>query len=313
MAQGDQRHFAISHAPFLEVTPKTMFRVASISKVIVGRAITAFVKTKATTWDTDVSDILGWSLRHPGFPGQPVTLRMVASHAAGLDDGAGYLIPQGQSLRVFCQERAVFAARPGTRFCYANLGYIVLAAVIEALSGKAFPEAVAPYLPKGSGFNWVGVPAEDRDRAIPTFRRSDDAFVAQVDDPPVVARPDQNPGAYSPQGGLRTSLEGMLALADGLGDAQALWLPQMGPGDYLDGVFESYGAGVQIFEAPRFYPRPLVGHFGNAYGFNGGVWYDRLRNLRFAYALNGREMGDETDAFSRSELAIFEIISQIEE
>ena len=313
MARGQQRHFAISHAPFLKVTPNTMFRVASISKVVVGRAVSAFVKTKATTWDADVSDILGWALRHPEFPDQPVTLGMVASHAAGLHDEAGYLIPPEQTLQAFCAQRAVFSAQPGTRFQYSNLGYVVLAAVIEALSDKPLPGAIAPFLPPGAGFNWIGVSAADRDRAIPTFRRAGDTFQAQVDEPPTVAHATQNPGAYSPQGGLRTSLEGMLTLAEGLAAPEVLWTPAMGPGDYLDGVFESYGAGVQIFEAPRFYPRPLVGHFGNAYGFNGGVWYDAARELGFAYALNGLKVDDEADAFSEAELAIFDAIAQLKE
>lgn len=313
VARGDQRHFAISHAPFLEVTPQTMFRVASISKIVVGRAVAAFVKTKATTWDADVSDILGWSLRHPAHPHVPVTLGMVAGHAAGLDDDAGYLIPAHQSLQAFCAERAILNAVPGTRFGYSNLGYIILAAVIEALSDKPFPAAVAPFAPIGAGFNWIGVSDPDIARAIPTFRRSGNQFLPQVDAPPDVAQPGANPGAYSPQGGLRTSLEGMLTLADGLGAPEALWTPQMGPGDYLDGVFESYGAGVQIFAQPRFYPRPLVGHFGNAYGFNGGVWFDAKTDLRFAYALNGVEMGNESDAFSEAEKAIFDAVAQLKE
>ncbi|MEJ8562819.1 serine hydrolase domain-containing protein [Yoonia sp. GPGPB17] len=311
VAQGGQRHFAISHAPFLNVTPQTMFRVASVSKVVVGRVVASLVDTTVTTWDTDVSKILGWTLEHPKFPERPVTLGMLASHSAGLDDDAGYLIPPHQTLRAFCAERAVFDARPGAQFCYSNLGYIVLAEVIEALSGLAFPDAVAPFLPKRAGFNWVGVSDADRQSALPTYRRSGAAFLAQVDQPPEPAKQGHNPGIYSPQGGLRTSLEGMLDIACGLGEPTALWTPQMGPGNYLDGVFESYGAGVQIFDAPLFYPRPLVGHFGNAYGFNGGVWYDRERNLSFAYALNGLEMNDESDAFSEAELAIFQVIANL--
>ena len=313
MAQGGTRHFSISHAPFLDGDARRMFRVASISKIVVGQAVAAFVKTKATTWDADICDILGWSPRHPSYPNDAVTLGMVAGHCAGLDDAAGYVIPADQSLRGFFEDRSVFSARPGARFQYSNLGYVVLAAALEALAGKSFPEGIAAFLPPGTGFNWVGVSPEDRSCALPTYRRTKDGFAAQIDDPAVVAQAGKNPGVYSPQGGLRSSLEGMLTLAEQLPamDKTRLWTPEMGAFADLDGVFESYGAGLQIFDAPRFYPRPLVGHFGNAYGFNGGVWNDAARDLSFAYALNGLPMDDESDDFSDAELAIFDVIARL--
>uniref|UniRef100_A0AAN0MLP5 Uncharacterized protein n=1 Tax=Yoonia rhodophyticola TaxID=3137370 RepID=A0AAN0MLP5_9RHOB len=106
----------------------------------------------------------------------------------------------------------------------------------------------------------------------------------------------------------------MLDMAEALetADMTPLWTPQMGPGDYLDGAFESYGAGLQIFEHPRFYPRPLIGHFGNAYGFAGGIWFDRKRGCSFAYALNGLPMGAESDAVLAEENRIFDVIAELE-
>mgnify|MGYP000436335315 FL=1 len=83
----------------------------------------------------------------------------------------------------------------------------------------------------------------------------------------------------------------------------------MGAFDTFGGVFESYGWGVQLFDSPAFYPRPLVGHFGNAFGFNGGVWYDPQRQIAMAYALNGIEMGDESDGISHHERSIMRAIA----
>lgn len=196
---------------------------------------------------------------------------------------------------------------------YSNLGYVILAEVIERLSGQTFAQAAAPLVPDGGGFNWSGVSADRIARALPTYRRDGDRFVPQIDAPPVPAATEGNVARFSPQGGLRLSLEGMLALAEGLADADqtVLWHQLDGPGAYLDGVFQHYGAGLQIFDAPAFYPRPLVGHFGNAYGFNGGVWYDVQAGLSFAYALNGLALGDEDDRFSVQERAIFDAVAQI--
>jgi CubicO group peptidase (beta-lactamase class C family) len=312
VARGGMTHFAIGQQPFLDADAQSPFRVASVSKVLVGRALAAFVMTKATTWDADISDLLGWRLRHPAQPDTRLTLAMVAAHHAGLDDAAGYLIPPDLTLQQWCQTQDIFGYPPGVHFAYANLGYIILAEVLERLSGNPFPQAMSPFLPKGSGFNWVGVTPADRAKALPTYRRADDSYVAQIDAPPVLPATARHAGQYSPQGGLRTSLSGMLDIAKGLKDGQLppLWTPSMGSGGYVDGVFESYGAGVQVFDNPSFYDHPLVGHFGNAYGFNGGVWYDRARDMSFAYALNGLEMGDESDAFSDAEIRIFDAIAQ---
>ncbi len=303
LAQGDNTHLSIATAPRISAGPDTMFRVASISKIIVGQAVAAFVKTKATTWQTDMSDILGWRLRNPDFPDTPITLGMVASHSAGLTDEAGYVLAPDTVLAEWCRTQPIHSQQPGTYFSYSNLGYLILAAALEKLAGQPFPDAVRHLLPERAGFNWVGVDGADR---LPTYRRNDSGFVAQIDETIMRVPEGTHPGVYSPQGGLRLSLKGMLALAQGLrnADATPLWTHTMGSGDYEGGVFESYGAGLQIFDTPNFYPRPLIGHFGNAYGFRGGVWYDRERDLSVAYALNGLARGDEDDAFSDAELQI---------
>ena len=133
VAHGDRRHLAVSHVPEVSADAQSLFRMASVSKVVVGqpdarrqidprgrgvliRAQGAFVKTKATTWDSDISDLLGWSLRHADYPDRVVTLGMVASHSAGLSDDAGYLIPPDQTVQDWCRSQPVFAAEPGTRF-----------------------------------------------------------------------------------------------------------------------------------------------------------------------------------------------------
>jgi len=313
VARGDTRHLSVAAAPGINADEDTMFRVASISKVVVGQAVAACVTGGGADWGTDISEILGWSLRHPGHSDVPVTLGMVASHASGLSDEAGYVLPSDCILEEWCATKPVFAAVPGGRFDYANLNYVVLATALERLTAQAFPDAAAPHQPKPGGFNWCDVPKVQSENRLPTYRWDGDVFVPQIDVDIIPIEPSQNVGAYSPQGGLRTSLAGMLDMAQQLRDANRtiLWYSGMGETHDPDGVFESYGPGIQIFENPRFYPRPLIGHFGNAYGFKGGVWYDEARDLSFAYALNGFPTGDESDAFAEEERQIFAAVSDI--
>jgi hypothetical protein len=106
---------------------------------------------------------------------------------------------------------------------------------------------------------------------------------------------------------LRISLAGALRLAQAIPDnlPTLLWSGDDGPGDYEGGVFDGYGEGLQVLRDPPFYPRPLIGHFANAYGFIGGIWWDAQARTAFAYGLNGLEVGDESDALHPEEAAIF--------
>jgi CubicO group peptidase (beta-lactamase class C family) len=246
---------------------------------------------------------------------------MLMTHTSGLTDAGGYAfdgtIAEGWNTQTMFGPHA-----PGSYFSYCNLGYVLLAAAAEALSGERFDVLVADALQHNDikgGFNWSGLSDADRARFLPTYRRDGDSFVAMIytvlPDP---FAPDDayqigaHTAQFSPQGGLRMSLRNMLDLAQvGAGAPRdPLWRQSDGAGDYEDGLFQHYGAGEQILPNPPFYPRPLVGHFGNAYGFNGGVWWDEQADLCFAYALNGVPMGDESDALSDAERAIFVAIAQ---
>lgn len=323
---GRPDEFHISTAPGIQATEHSLFRAASISKIVAAQTLLAAgrVGENPRLLDTPIADLLGIPFHHPGHPATPLTLRMLLSHTAGLDDAAGYLIPAGTGLPdwLAAQGGKLFLPhKPGTYFSYSNLGYILLAAAAEVLGGQPFDALTRTHvldpLTITGGFNWAGVSAQDWQGRLGTYRRDGTDLMAQIDGPTAARplRPDyhlvRDIGQLSPQGGLRISLAGMLQLARSLAQADPtpLWSPDMGAGDTLGGVFESYGAGLQIFGTPRFYPRPLIGHFANAYGFSGGVWWDKARNAAFCYALNGLPMGDDSDAFRAEELAIFQRIA----
>jgi CubicO group peptidase (beta-lactamase class C family) len=321
-------------APGIAADARSIFRVASVSKVITGAMVSD------TLTHNDISRFLAmpqgrrdWLLRHPDYPDVPITGGMLASHSAGLTDDAGYAVPEGDALIDWLTDlgRAVWSDhKPGTHFSYSNLGYVVLGTALETT--QRFDKMASGLLDNigmTGGFNWSGVSADDRRRRLATYRRAEDQFVAMIDaeiapagvtDPDGKARdlrryrPGQNAGLFAPQGGLRTDLQGMLRLAQTCKDTHypVLWSPEMGTMDNDDGLFDQYSIGVQILRNPAFYPRPLVGHFGNAYGFNGGVWYDAQADMAFAYALNGVPMGDESDAMSDAERSIFAAVAALE-
>ncbi len=339
VSHGGTDSFHVATAPNIAGKDTSLMRVASISKIVTGLTLAETIRRSGLTtgYDTHASDVLGWSLRHPKYPEDPITLGMLASHSSGITDAAGYAISPKTDLRnwMALHDDEVFGdAPPGTRFDYSNLGYILLAACIERLGQARFDLRARAYvlapLHLLGGFNWSGVSNAHRLRAIPTYRRGPDGFAPMIDQHVAAegvlgaeGHPHHlggyalgsNPALFSPQGGLRMSLRGMLRLAGSLNEAElpVLWSPDMGEMDNPHCLFDRYSTGVQMFRAPDFYPRPMVGHFGSAYGFKGGVFYDAEADLAFAYALNGVAMDDESDALSASERAVLDAVANLKE
>ena len=302
-----------------DATPDTFWRAASISKVVTGRtAYAAFSKAGIDPANITAADLLDLPIYGP--VGDPPTLAQIASHQSGLWDNAGYHVPSDMALGAWitAQGGAIWSgAAAGQRFEYCNLGYILLAACAEQATGQRF-DVLAQELVLGpmgvqAGYNWVGLP--DTLPVLPTFRRDGAAFVPQVDAP----RQDADAGTpvlhtarLSPQGGLRLSLTGALTLAEHLpdGPAMALWYADPVRTINSDGLFQDYGWGMQILPDPPFYPRPLIGHFANAYGFCGGVWWDAQAETAFTYTFNGLAMGDDDNALRVEEATIFNAIAQ---
>lgn len=336
LALGDavpQYHLAT--AVGIRATPDTLFRAASISKIVTARTLDRVAQSAGLGpefLNDDIGSHLGFRLRNPRWPDRPITIGQVASHSSGLCDDAGYTLPAGQLISDWFEEAGsgcFLPNPPGTFFTYANLGYLLLAAVCEAIGAKPFDTLARQHVldPLGieGGFNWSGVPAPRREDRLATYRQESGALVPQIDsvvawdgisDPEGSSTPNAryqlhlDVTRFSPQGGLRLSLKGALALARSLADepGQRLWTLCKGPGAYSNGIFESYGMGLQILDNPAFYPRPLIGHFGNAYGFLGGVWYDRAHDAGFAYALNGAPVDAPDDRLTAEEQALFAAI-----
>ncbi len=127
----------------------TMYRIASISKLIVTLGVMKLVEDRILALDRDVSEYLGFKLRNPHFPDDPISLRMLLSHTSSLRDDGGYyweaklgvkyedvFLPGGKQYG----KGAMWAktAKPGAYFQYANLPWGVIAAAMERVTGERF-------------------------------------------------------------------------------------------------------------------------------------------------------------------------------
>ena len=223
------------------------FRVASVSKMVAASVITPLARDHGGL-DADVSDRLGFRLRHPAWPETPIRLRHLLSHTSGLRNGPGYPVPAGRPLASALVPGGRDYAdggwfgppgrAPGTYFAYADVNFAVLAQWAEQVSGLRFDRLMSlrRLRPSGldAGYNWSGVSQDARLRVAPGLRRDGSAWIPQVDGEPPPApattflpapeRPGlrdadlpagENGFAFSPQGGLRLSLADMDRLARG--------------------------------------------------------------------------------------------------
>jgi CubicO group peptidase (beta-lactamase class C family) len=202
-------------------------RIASITKLHVALGVMRLVEQGKLDLDRDVSDWLGWRLRNPAFPDIPITLRLILSHRSGLKDDVDYALPLGLTV-----ERAVAATAawdsehaPGTYFRYSNLGFPVVASVVEKATGERLDRAMDRLVLEPLGLeaclNWSGCSETAIDRAGVLY--APDGSVVRDDvkgERPaclVVRAADgscdlsayelgSNGALFSPQGGLRASI-----------------------------------------------------------------------------------------------------------
>ena len=218
----------------------TMYRIASISKLITALGVMRLVEEGKLGLDVDVSTYLGWPLRNPHFASTPITLRLLLSHRASITDEAGYFWDDTLNVNlkdVFTPGGAHYGsgamwskrAKPGDYFQYGNLNWGVIGTVMERASGERFDRLMTRviFAPLGirGGFSPADMSAADVANIATLYRKRTEVngkeiwnsrgpWVAQVDDYSR-AKPVSRAGAnyvigsngtlFGPQGGARLS------------------------------------------------------------------------------------------------------------
>lgn len=148
----------------IKSTKDSIYRIASISKVIVAIGLLKLYEKGLVDLDEDISKYLGFIVRNPKYPNDLITLRMILTQTSSIiDDGIyedgiykGYdgsnstddfikleeLLTPG-SKRFY---KGYSEYKPGTNFIYSNLGCGILACVCEKITNKYFPEYIKEVL-----------------------------------------------------------------------------------------------------------------------------------------------------------------------
>jgi len=122
------------------VTPKTRFRIGSLSKLLTVAAVARLVDEGMLDLDEDVRTYV------PYFPEKKwkLTTRQLCSHTAGIRhygpkdglEGNPRFETVKDGIAIFADDPLLF--EPGTAHAYSSYGYNLVSAVVEGASGKGF-------------------------------------------------------------------------------------------------------------------------------------------------------------------------------
>jgi CubicO group peptidase (beta-lactamase class C family) len=268
--------------PDKPVGPDTLFRIASISKMMTTLGLLRLYEDGKLNLDADVSGYLGFILRNPHFPDQAITLRHLLTHTSSLRDEAGYSWGADVALKDVIDDK-MFAtnAGPGAYFTYCNLGWGIIGTVMERVTGERFDRLMRRLLIEPLGLQAGYHPAELPPAALANLatlyrKRTVDTevwnaagpWIAQADDysikpPPAIDHYviGTNATPFSPTGGLRISARDMGVVMRILMDGgrgllkpstldlmfSRQWTYDGHNGDTADGLFHCWGLGNEQF------------------------------------------------------------------
>jgi CubicO group peptidase (beta-lactamase class C family) len=149
------------------LTPESAFNVQSIGKQFTGACIALLVQKGVIALEDDIRKYL------PEFPdyGIPIRVRHLVHHTAGIRDYIDLVRLAGidfrdhfshtDALKIIMRQKSTNFA-PGERHVYGNSGYVLLAEIIERVSGSSFGDFVEAHilLPLGMKNSYM----IDRDR-----------------------------------------------------------------------------------------------------------------------------------------------------
>jgi CubicO group peptidase (beta-lactamase class C family) len=244
-----------------KATPKTSYRMASITKSFTAIAVLQLAERGKLSLDDEIQQTV------PAFPRKsaPVTVRQLLSHQAGIFHYRGQPgekvkgpVTTAQALALFDQWE--LACEPGTRFLYSSYGYNLLGAAIEGASGVSYADYLAANV-----FGPLGMKDSDIERPARANARWAVGYALRKG---VMgkAAPLELSGRLA-GGGTRSTVEDLIRYAQALLDG-ALLSPQSHRAMRTvqltrDGTVTDYGLGFSVFPQRGHY---VVTHAGGQAG-----------------------------------------------
>ncbi|BBB90518.1 MAG TPA: serine hydrolase [Methylomusa anaerophila] len=308
---------------------ETIFRVASISKMITATALMQLYDQGKFALDDDISRYLGYQVRNPGYPDVKITFRHLLTHTSSILDSGSYnnIIQERPELLSSIQIKdmlvpggsyyspATFANYPpGTSFSYSNFGAGIIGSLVEAISGMPFEKYCLKYifgpLKMDAGFdpadiaNWKNLGLLYRpDETCTSFQPVAGYYDAKPQ-PYIITAPLGNALGWSPAGGTRANVldlsKFMMAHMNGgsynkarilKAETADLMHDMQWFGYSMDGFYKQKGLNFHISDdlVPG---QRLTGHSAEAYGLIGDAYFDPDSKFGMVFLMNGGNYRD---------------------
>jgi CubicO group peptidase (beta-lactamase class C family) len=252
------------------MTPATLFRMASHSKLFTATAIMQLREQGKVRLDDPVSKHLPWfRLKPAGDDDGEVTIEQLLTHASGLPREAGdhwstNQFPTGEEVRRLMADRPA-AFPPATRWKYSNLAFTIAGMAVEAISGEPWADYVQRHIFTPLAMTASSVDKNDPGLTVPYGRRMPDGSRAVF--PFIDAR------GMASATGISSNVEDMAKFVAAqfrrgtMGGAQILSTSSLREMHRVRSVEETWTSGTAIgFAVSRIKDRTYVGHGGGYLG-----------------------------------------------
>jgi len=124
------------------ITANTSLHLASVSKTLTSAGVLLLMETGKLSLQDTLDKFF------PGFPYQGITIKMLLSQRSGLPNYLNYLSKLKKNDTCYSNNDVLNSLytlnpnleyTPGTRFSYSNTNYVLLALIIEKVSGESYP------------------------------------------------------------------------------------------------------------------------------------------------------------------------------
>ncbi len=279
------------------ITPDTVFRLGSITKQFTAVIVLQLVAEKKLSLDDPISRFF------PDWP-QPAagaTVRQLLNHSSGLQDYskiAGWIVKNRTRTWTTAQLLAEFRAlpvraQPGHAWEYNNGGYVMLGAIVEKVTGKAWHQALAERITRPLGLRSIAYAVSSQ--AAPAAARGYTEEGGKTQ-PVAPAHMSVAHAAGGLQGNVRDMAKWAQALHHGRVVSPALYQEMIRPARLADGSTEPYGFGLRI---AKLGGRQALVHGGAGAGLDTDSVYIPSEGLFVAVFANSDDPATDPSTLTR--------------
>lgn len=280
-----------------------LFRIASISKSFSATSIMQLIEKKKLSLEDDVSDLMGFKVRHPKYPQTVITLRMLLSHTSSLNDSEGYFTfdainPEKNANWQKCYNNY----EPGKGYQYCNLNFNMAGGIIEKFSGERFDKYVFNHVLKPlklyGGYN-VNELDQNRFANIYEYNTNSGKFVLS---PSAYATRAEEIASYtmgystplfSPTGGMKISAPDlakymMMHMNFGKAQGRKRIISKKSSQIMQTPLSDKENYGLALHQTTKLIPgETMTGHTGSAYGLYSAMFFEPQKKFGIVVISNG--------------------------